>query len=1056
MKYYIEKIINEINEIESKIKDKIKNIYDYFISDYKGNITNYIDKNYINELNNNYSNCRDYSHFLSNKDNNELFNNIIDDINNIYGYCFNYNNNYNLKQKIDYIINDKNCFNDFFQNENNTYLNETLDFFDCYKNDFYNETAFYFDNLDDKYKMELDNVMNEFRILIVNNEIDENFLMNYSEEYLELEAYKEIDVDKISNYIENIESIIRYANSISNYDLNNYLFDKLVASFNESYYNLFNNYILKELIDNITILINNKYEIYLDYIMNKINDEFEYYLLIINQTDEIGENSKKAFIDLYERIDEKINETIFYFIEEEVYSYLDNFYKSNNKYLRINFINYYKNKINKYNINLDKFANNIDEAILNKNFNNTLDSISEEIYNNLVIKTIKNTINESISSKVKVLTDKINQFNETIQEIFINIKTKELPDNMLSINNLINNFSEILNNQTIRFDFKISNESLLSLSEFISKELEPPLLLIKDKYNIIEDNLLNETIGLIRAFPDYYSIIKQKFNLESIIDNITIHYNYTKQLFMNYTDVLDKDLQLYINKLIHFTFIDGLNFTDIPCDEDNLCKNYFEEIISNKLNLSEERRLEEKPMKQIKNIIFKNSKINDIQGTKNKRKLNGYNSKNNSITTEDIDDFILDLKETLLDFNKSYLSKEYNNMNNSLIIYLENIRNNYLGKLKKNIDIVGSKFKTILTEEIYKKLEQELFKQYYEIESFILDSSAQFEKHIKDYMFLLNYSSKLIELNYYLVYWRAKGYFQLFSQLIEESLQYISDEELKNSNYRQLKERNGNRKKKVERTVDFNSSIAIEKDNIINEWDDSFSISHYGNDSDNSSDAVNDSIIIDPEFYNEAIPLNNNPPMESVFCFKIINIYPFNTNISELEYSIEFKINSRMTADICVNLKALFDKEESLVSIGTDGRAKVDFTGEYNLYIPSQNVEHYTMVKVGLDGVLGGTIGMNLNLYLNGKNKDMYSLDCYNIINSYEIRNYNILQSEFDNINSNNFTIPWNETVKQNEIYYGIKQYYQINSNQKVEEQCIETTRKYISGTINETITQCE
>jgi hypothetical protein len=120
-----------------------------------------------------------------------------------------------------------------------------------------------------------------------------------------------------------------------------------VASFNESYYNLFNNFILKELIDNITILISNKYEIYLDYIMNKINDEFEYYLLIINQTDEIGENSKKAFIDLYERIDEKINETIYYFIEEEVYSYLDNFYKSNNKYLRINFINYYKNRKNK-------------------------------------------------------------------------------------------------------------------------------------------------------------------------------------------------------------------------------------------------------------------------------------------------------------------------------------------------------------------------------------------------------------------------------------------------------------------------------------------------------------------------------------------------------------------------------------------------------------------------------------------------------------------------------------------------------------------------------------
>ena len=102
-KYYIDKIINDINEIESKIKDKLKDINDYFISDYKVNITNYIDKNYINELSNNYSNCRNYSYFLSNKDNNELFNNIIDDINNIYGYCFNYNNNYNLKQKINYL-----------------------------------------------------------------------------------------------------------------------------------------------------------------------------------------------------------------------------------------------------------------------------------------------------------------------------------------------------------------------------------------------------------------------------------------------------------------------------------------------------------------------------------------------------------------------------------------------------------------------------------------------------------------------------------------------------------------------------------------------------------------------------------------------------------------------------------------------------------------------------------------------------------------------------------------------------------------------------------------
>jgi hypothetical protein len=293
---------------------------------------------------------------------------------------------------------------------------------------------------------------------------------------------------------------------------------------------------------------------------------------------------------------------------------------------------------------------------------------------------------------------------------------------------------------------------------------------------------------------------------------------------------------------------------------------------------------------------------------------------------------------------------------------------------------------------------------------------------------------------------------------------------LKNSNYRQLKERINGYRNNIERAIDFDISIGNEKDEIISQWDDGFSFSQYGNNSNNSSDAVNDSIIdsnnyinerssiiIYPEFYNEAISFDDDPPMNTVFCFNIMDIRPFNTNVSELEYSIEFKINSRMTADICINLQALFNKEESLVTIGTDGRAKVDFTGEYNLYIPSQNVENYIWVKVGLDGVLDGKIGMNLNLYLKGENKDMYSLDCYNSINSYELRNYIILQGEFGNSSSTNFTIPLkNETVKEDEIFYGIKQYYQINSNEKVEEQCIETTRKYISGTINETITKCE
>ena len=48
--------------------------------------------------------------------------------------------------------------------------------------------------------------------------------------------------------------------------------------------------------------------------------------------------------------------------------------------------------------------------------------------------------------------------------------------------------------------------------------------------------------------------------------------------------------------------------------------------------------------------IFNNSKINK---TKNLRNLNGYNSKMGGISEEDIYDYILKIKNTILNFNNS-------------------------------------------------------------------------------------------------------------------------------------------------------------------------------------------------------------------------------------------------------------------------------------------------------------------------------------------------------------------------------------------------------------------
>jgi hypothetical protein len=65
-------------------------------------------------------------------------------------------------------------------------------------------------------------------------------------------------------------------------------------------------------------------------------------------------------------------------------------------------------------------------------------------------------------------------------------------------------------------------------------------------------------VSIIESFPDYFGIIKNKFNLEEIYNNISLFFDYTNELLINYTEILDKDLKSYINKLVQNIFINGL------------------------------------------------------------------------------------------------------------------------------------------------------------------------------------------------------------------------------------------------------------------------------------------------------------------------------------------------------------------------------------------------------------------------------------------------------------------------------------------------------------------
>ena len=168
----------------------------------------------------------------------------------------------------------------------------------CFSNDFYNinYTFIYFYNFTNEVGENLNNLIDEIINILNSKRLDENFINKFLENQT-LETY-EIELSDISNSFKEIEKSIKYINTNKNTEYKNYLYDTILTSYNLSYHNLINDFLLDELIHDIINCINNRIEIYLDFMKKKIQDEYNYYLLILNTTDELGESSKIALIDL--------------------------------------------------------------------------------------------------------------------------------------------------------------------------------------------------------------------------------------------------------------------------------------------------------------------------------------------------------------------------------------------------------------------------------------------------------------------------------------------------------------------------------------------------------------------------------------------------------------------------------------------------------------------------------------------------------------------------------------------------------------------------------------
>jgi len=324
---YINVIIDKINNLEDNINIILSNIS-----------SNPINLSLAEEFYINYSTCSNYSFIFTDYDyNNYEINNesLIELINITFFECLNrYNNelnstnndleNYTFFEKIEYIKNNsKDCYNDFnniSDIEIKMILNDSIHLLDCINHDFYSFSDYY---LYKEYGNIVEDSINKIQNKIKNNFIDDKLLNNYLEKNIHLNSYNDIVLKDISFCFEGIENMINYANSIKYLDFKKFLYDNLIFSFNISYIYLFNNFITESSIIDADILMNSKIELYISYISKKMLDEYKYYLLILNNTDEIGFTSKNAFINLYGNIKSKLNESLVYFIKEEIYFYLN-------------------------------------------------------------------------------------------------------------------------------------------------------------------------------------------------------------------------------------------------------------------------------------------------------------------------------------------------------------------------------------------------------------------------------------------------------------------------------------------------------------------------------------------------------------------------------------------------------------------------------------------------------------------------------------------------------------------------------------------------------------
>ena len=499
--------------------------------------------------------------------------------------------------------------------------------------------------------------------------------------------------------------------------------------------------------------------------------EYNYYTLLLSKTDKLGNTSKIAAINLYLDFYNNLNEIINEFVENVFDLNLPLFYQDLKNSFRNNFLNYYNKEENDYYIQIFNLNKYFKEIILNDNFNNSLDNLSDTIINKVINEEIKKAINNLINTKIKSLKDLINDTRKNISKILNTKFEKSINENMTIINNLIIKYNEIIKSQNNKFIF-VPNDNLTNLTDdFFINILGPLLTEIKEKYNIIEKDLLNQIIELFKEFPDFYTIIKNNINITDKFEILGDIFNEIRNNLTAYGDELNEDFDSVFNKIIHYAYINGLDIYDKSCE------NSFCAVHSNPNKIIEKRNLNEKQEIKFNNYSNINKAELFLKRNKNisfNRKLE-YNRYMGSLYVDDVILYLFEIEKILYNFNGTFLGEKFIQMKKIMHSYVSIIGDKLLGKLKNSIDKTSSKFLTILIEDSYKKLEQNIYNQYYDKEKFIKKKCNFTKININHFIEQLNKISIWVKLNFDFIYNRVLYYHKILHDTIQEKYIIIND-----------------------------------------------------------------------------------------------------------------------------------------------------------------------------------------------------------------------------------------------------------------------------------------